>query len=60
MVVLDLKTNKVVGEFHTYVRPTMDAAVTQFCTELTGITNDMAFTNQETGEQNPTFQEALE
>lgn len=42
-VVLDLKQNKVVGEFHTYVRPTLDKYLPAFCTELTGITEDMVF-----------------
>lgn len=56
---LDLKANKIVGEFHTYVRPEVDPEVTAFCTELTGITNDMAFMNAKTGQANPTFEEAL-
>ena len=60
VVVLDLKTNKFVGEFQTYVRPEVDPALKAFCTELTGITNEMAFTNSKTGQPNPTFSEAMQ
>ena len=30
----------VVGEFHTYVRPTINSTLTPFCTKLTGITQE--------------------
>lgn len=59
VVVLNLKTNQFEAEFHTYIRPTVEHKITQFCTELTGITNDMAFTNKDGG-LNPTFEEALD
>jgi len=59
MVIIDLKTNKRVAEFHTYIRPTAESVITEFCTELTGITQDMAFKNAKTGKPNPTLEEAL-
>jgi inhibitor of KinA sporulation pathway (predicted exonuclease) len=33
----------VVGKFHTYVKPTIEPQITEFCTELTGIHNDTVF-----------------
>ena len=56
--VLDLRTNKVVKEFHTYVQPTITPTVTKFCTKLTGITNKMVQYNKD-GHANPTMFEAL-
>lgn len=40
VVVVDLHDKKVVGEFHTYVRPTVNKTLSEFCTKLTGITQD--------------------
>ena len=54
VLILDTELCKVVGEFHTYIKPTSDK-LTQFCTELTGITEDMVY-----GELVPTFPEALD
>jgi len=58
VVIFDVKKKKRVAEFHTYVRPTVDPAITPFCTELTGITNDMAFKDKN-GKPNPTIEEAI-
>lgn len=41
MVLLDLQSLKICGEFHKYVRPVVHPKLTDFCTELTGITQDM-------------------
>lgn len=38
VVVLDLHKNRVAGEFHTFVRPTIDRKIAGFCRRLTGIT----------------------
>lgn len=38
VVVLDTRTLKIVAEFHRYVRPTHNPTLSNFCTELTGIT----------------------
>ena len=38
VVIIDVKTMKIKGEFHTYVKPVLDPVLTAFCTELTGIT----------------------
>jgi len=43
----------VVGEFHTFVRPTINSTLTPFCTQLTGIT-------QEQVDAAPTLPEALQ
>lgn len=40
MVVIDVKQKKIVGEFQTYVKPTIHPKLTAFCTELTGITQE--------------------
>ena len=53
VVVLDLEEKQVVGEFHTYVRPTVNTTLTPFCTQLTGIT-------QERVDSAPTLAEVLE
>lgn len=39
-VILDVKNNKIVSEFHTYVKPEQYPVLTDFCTQLTGITQD--------------------
>lgn len=54
VVVLDLSTNQVIYEFHTYVKPVIEAQLNPFCTELTGITNEMVLK-----EGTPTLPEAL-
>lgn len=54
VVIVDTETCKVVGEFHTYVKPTSDK-LTPFCTELCGITEEMVY-----GDSVPTFPEALD
>eukprot|EP00088_Acartia_fossae_P064105 TRINITY_DN7877_c0_g1_i18.p1 TRINITY_DN7877_c0_g1~~TRINITY_DN7877_c0_g1_i18.p1 ORF type:complete len:306 (-),score=30.36 TRINITY_DN7877_c0_g1_i18:151-1068(-) len=41
VVLLDLKTGEIVSEFHEYVMPTENSKLSQFCTELTGITQEM-------------------
>ena len=52
-VILDTETNKVVSEFHTYVKPVKEK-LNPFCTELCGITEDMV-----SGDDVPTFKQAL-
>ena len=37
-VLIDVKQQRVVAEFHTYVRPVHHPRLTAFCNELTGIT----------------------
>lgn len=37
VVVVEVKTKKVIHEFHTYVKPVVEPKLTAFCTELTGI-----------------------
>uniref|UniRef100_A0A7S1MQX0 Exonuclease domain-containing protein n=1 Tax=Neobodo designis TaxID=312471 RepID=A0A7S1MQX0_NEODS len=39
-VALDTRTCRVIGEFHSFVRPILRPKLTEFCTELTGITQD--------------------
>jgi inhibitor of KinA sporulation pathway (predicted exonuclease) len=39
-VMQDSRTFEVAGEFQTFVRPVRHAALTEFCTGLTGITQD--------------------
>lgn len=41
VVVLDTATLRIVAEFHRYVRPVRNPKLTAFCTELTGITQEM-------------------
>lgn len=38
LIVLDIESNTIIDQFHTYVRPTMNPILSDFCTELTGIT----------------------
>jgi len=57
-VVLDLKNNSLIGEFQTYVRPTIDDRIPPFCTYLTGIDKKKAYYKSE-NVKNPTFGEAL-
>ncbi|CUG88635.1 exonuclease, putative [Bodo saltans] len=52
VVVVDTRLNRTVGEFHTYIRPVRNPQLTTFCTELTGITQDMV-------QRAPTLPEAL-
>ena len=40
VVLLNVKTRQIKSIFHTYVKPTEDPQLTDFCTELTGITQD--------------------
>ena len=54
VVIIDVKNKKIAGEFHTYIRPTLEKEVKPFCTELTGITNERCF-----AEGVPTLEEAL-
>ena len=42
VVIIDLDQNKIVTEFHTYVRPVIDP-LNPFCTELCGITEEMVY-----------------
>lgn len=48
VVVVDLYEKEIVGEFHSYVRPTVNSTLSDFCTKLTGIT-------QEKVDQSPTL-----
>ncbi|KPA80342.1 hypothetical protein ABB37_04611 [Leptomonas pyrrhocoris] len=41
VVVLDTATLRIVAEFHRYVKPVRNPKLTAFCTELTGITQEM-------------------
>ncbi|KAF9989150.1 hypothetical protein BGZ75_007405 [Mortierella antarctica] len=52
VVLLDGSTFEVVDEFHSYVRPTNRPILSDFCIELTGIT-------QQTIDEAPTFTEVL-
>ncbi|KAF9571271.1 hypothetical protein EC968_000767 [Mortierella alpina] len=52
VVLLDGSTFEVVDEFHSYVRPTNRPVLSEFCMELTGIT-------QQTIDEAPTFTEVL-
>ena len=54
VIVVDTEQGKVVGEFHTYIKPTTDK-LTPFCTEFCGITEEMVY-----GKDVPTFAEALD
>ncbi|KAI0080101.1 exonuclease [Panus rudis PR-1116 ss-1] len=40
-LVYDLKQDKVISTFHEYVKPVLHPTLTPFCTELTGITQDV-------------------
>ncbi|KAF9092828.1 3'-5' exoribonuclease 1 [Mortierella sp. GBA35] len=52
IVLLDGSTLEIVDEFHSYVRPTHRPVLSDFCKELTGI-------SQETVDNAPTFAEVL-
>lgn len=54
VVVIDVEKNVAIAEFHKYIRPTLEKNITPFCTELTGITNEMVLK-----EGNPTFEQAI-
>ena len=51
-IALSTKTGDVVDYFHEYIRPSMHPKLTPFCTNLTGITQDMV-------DKGVTFEEAL-
>jgi inhibitor of KinA sporulation pathway (predicted exonuclease) len=51
-VLIKCETGEVVSEFHTFVRPVVNPSLTDFCQELTGIT-------QADVDAAPTFPEAL-
>ncbi|KAK3845624.1 MAG: ribonuclease H-like domain-containing protein [Linnemannia gamsii] len=53
VVLLDGSTLEIVDEFHSYVRPTHRPILSDFCKDLTGI-------SQETVDSAPTFVEVLE
>ena len=40
VVAIDVATNGVVGEFHSFVRPTRNPVLSSFCRDLTGITQE--------------------
>ena len=42
-LVYDLDERKEVGRFHEYVKPVIRPQLTEFCTELTGITQASSF-----------------
>lgn len=52
LVRLDGHKSKIVDEFNTYVRPTLNSVLPQFSIELTGITQDMV-------DRSPSLDEAL-
>lgn len=52
IVVLCLKTNTVIDEFHRYVKPKNRPILTKFCKDLTGI-------SQEIIDKSPSFEEVL-
>lgn len=39
-VIINSKSRKIVSEFHSYVRPVINLKLSDFCTSLTGITQD--------------------
>ncbi|XP_042856503.1 3'-5' exoribonuclease 1-like [Penaeus japonicus] len=39
-MLVDTSKSKIIAEFHSYVRPTINQKLTEFCTCLTGITQD--------------------
>ena len=41
IVLIDTQTGETVDEFHTYITPQVNPQLTEFCTELTGITQSM-------------------
>ncbi|KAI9293067.1 hypothetical protein K502DRAFT_367053 [Neoconidiobolus thromboides FSU 785] len=51
-VIIDTKTNKIVDEFHSYVKPKLNPILTKYCTDLTGI-------EQHTIDSSPSFPEVL-
>lgn len=40
-MVVSLKEAKIIDKFHHYVTPSFNPKLTKFCTELTGITQEM-------------------
>lgn len=52
IVILDVKTGKIVDEFRKYVKPIKNPILTRFCTSLTGIT-------QETVDYSESFEEVF-
>ena len=48
MIILNQKTNKEVGQWHSYVRPTIDQKVSGECTAMTGIDSVTAFIKNDT------------
>jgi len=40
IVIVDVKAKAVKAIFQTYVKPVIDPKLTEFCTQLTGITQD--------------------
>ena len=40
VVIVDVKSKSIKSIFQTYVKPTLDPQLTEFCTELTGITQE--------------------
>ncbi|ESN99940.1 hypothetical protein HELRODRAFT_113361 [Helobdella robusta] len=51
-VLVNISEQKIVDEFHSYVKPVINKKLTPFCTELTGITQD-------TVDKAPVFVEVL-
>ena len=49
-VVLDVETNKIVSEFHFYVKPEINPILTPFCIDLTGIQQVIFFENLKNGQ----------
>lgn len=40
VILVNLENNKVVDEFHSYCKPKINPQLSEFCTQLTGITQD--------------------
>ena len=40
-MIVDIKKQKVIDVFHEYITPKYNRKLTKFCTELTGITQEM-------------------
>eukprot|EP01121_Diplochlamys_sp_Union-15-3_P009715 TRINITY_DN2656_c0_g1_i2.p1 TRINITY_DN2656_c0_g1~~TRINITY_DN2656_c0_g1_i2.p1 ORF type:complete len:495 (-),score=70.59 TRINITY_DN2656_c0_g1_i2:191-1675(-) len=53
VILINLKTEKIEAEFHRFVRPTVIPKLTEFCKDLTGITQELV-------ECSPSFSEVLD
>lgn len=46
-ILIDIKTKKPISKFHEYIKPVICPELTEFCTKLTGITQDMVINADE-------------